>query len=127
MRPRRNAFSIHVPSPPQRLGILIEEFSAHMEPVSIANLVSYNRKCARCKQPMCDYEAFQSSHTCTDGNECESAYLMKACGHIAGRECLPRALEKWPECPMCRTLRDGDDVLWTYDDTREESWGISDR
>jgi hypothetical protein len=93
----------------------------HIQPISITNLASYNRKCARCKQPLCDYEAFQSRHTCENEVECESAYLIKACGHMASQEFLLRALEKRPECPICRTPRDWDDALWTYDETREEA------
>lgn len=47
---------------------------------------------------MCDY----NPHTCRNEVECELAVRMKACGHIAGQECLLRSLENNPVCPMCR-------------------------
>jgi hypothetical protein len=53
---------------------------------------------ALCRRNMCVYHP----HTCHNDLECENAYSLKVCGHIAGQKCLLRALEKRPLCPICR-------------------------
>lgn len=100
MRARRNAISIPSGSARLRLGDLIAQYDEEMEYISITTLSLDDRECNLCEYAMCDYHP----HTCRNDLECENAYRMKACGHIAGQECLLRALEKLPLCPICRRV-----------------------
>jgi hypothetical protein len=97
LRARRNAMSVPSGSPPRRLGDLMLQYADQMVYMSIASLSIHDRKCALCRRQMCDYHP----HTCDNDLECENTYRMKACGRIAGQECLLRALEKRPLCPIC--------------------------
>jgi hypothetical protein len=104
---RRNAMSIPFGSAYRRLGDLITQHADQMEYITITNLSSHDRRCALCKRKMCDYHP----HTCRNDLECENAYCMKPCGHIAGQECLLRALEKRPFCPICRYVAFAPDIV----------------
>jgi hypothetical protein len=108
LRARRDAMSLPSGFPHRRLGDLILQYANQMDYIYITSLSSHNRRCALCRRKMCNYHP----HTCHNDLECENAYRMRACGHIVGQECLLRALEKRPLCPICRHVTFAPEVVF---------------